>query len=249
MSEANGDSVLAGQVAVVTGGASGIGLRTAVALERLGADVYRIDRSFAPGPDDHQLHCDLADVGSIAATIKTVHDSAGRIDVLVNCAGIVGPKAGVADTSEEGWDIVMTVNLKSVVFVSQAAIPFLIEGDRRGARIVNVSSASAHRTRAHSVAYSASKAGVEAVTRILAGELAPWEVNVNAVAPGITATAIFAGDTDEARAKRASEGTTSNLFERVADPDDIANVIAFLCTPKSRQITGQVVQVSAGAIV
>ena len=92
---------------------------------------------------------------------------------------------------------------------------------------------------------------MESVTRILAGELAPHEVNVNAVAPGVTATAIFgdAQDSDEDRARRASQGTTSNLFNRFAQPDDIAQVIAFLCLPESRQITGQTVHASAGSIV
>jgi NAD(P)-dependent dehydrogenase (short-subunit alcohol dehydrogenase family) len=242
---------LEGKTAVVTGGASGIGARTVQVLRELGADVVALDKSFEASAGGENEHCDLGDVAEIRACVERIAARAGRIDILVNCAGIVGPQASVAEIGEDAWDLVQAVNLKAVVFMSQAVIPHMTGGGARGGRIVNVSSASAHRATARSVAYASSKAAVESVTRILAGELAPHEINVNAVAPGVTATAIFGAeqDSDEDRARRASQGATGNLFNRFAQPDDIAQVIAFLCLPESRQITGQTVHASAGSIV
>jgi NAD(P)-dependent dehydrogenase (short-subunit alcohol dehydrogenase family) len=242
---------LAGRTAVVTGAASGIGARTAEVLRALGASVIPVDKSFGPSDPGGAEHCDLANVAEIRACVERISRRVDRIDILVNCAGIVGPQASVAEIGEDAWDLVQAVNLKAAVFMSQAVIPHMTGGEARGGRIVNVSSASAHRAAARSVAYASSKAAIESVTRILAGELAPYDINVNAVAPGVTATAIFgdAQDSDEDRARRASQGATSNLFNRVAQPDDIAQVIAFLCLPESRQITGQTVHASAGSIV
>ncbi|MEW2545972.1 SDR family oxidoreductase [Streptomyces sp. NPDC047002] len=242
---------LAGRTAVVTGGASGIGARTVEVLRALGARVVAVDKSFGPAEGGDAEHCDLGDVAEIRACADRIGRRTGHIDILVNCAGIVGPEASVADIAEDAWDLVQAVNLKAVVFMSQAVIPYMTGGGARGGNIVNVSSASAHRATARSVAYASSKAAVESVTRVLAGELAPHGVNVNAVAPGVTATAIFgeAQDSDEDRARRASQGATGNLFNRFAQPDDIAQVIAFLCLPESRQITAQTVHASAGSIV
>lgn len=240
---------LSGQTAIVTGGASGIGARTVEVLRALGAYVVALDKTFPVTESSDDMHCDLADVGEIRACVDRVHREAGRIDILVNCAGIVGPRTTVAEIEESAWDLVQTVNLKATVFMSQAVIPAMIGDGARGGRIVSISSAAAHRAAAHSVAYASSKAAIESVTRLLAGELAPFDVNVNAVAPGVTATAIFGDDSDEARTRRASGGATSNLFHRFAEPDDIAQVVAFLCLPESRHITGQVIHASAGSIV
>lgn len=247
-------ATLTAKTAIVTGGASGIGAATAVMLRDLGARVFAVDRVYGPGAGQdasglETVGCDLGDVAAIKAMAATVGDLVDGVDILVNCAGIVGPKAGILDTREADWDLVLDVNLRSVVFVSQAVVPLLTRNGRRDGRIVNVSSAAAHRSAGHSIAYSASKAGIESVTRLLAGELAAHGIAVNAVAPGVTATAIFGDDSDEARARRASSGTTANLFGRFSLPEDIASTITFLCVPASRQITGQVVHVSAGAIV
>lgn len=168
----------------------------------------------------------------------------------MNCAGVVGPRVGLAELTEEVWDFVHAVNTKAAVFLTRAVVAHMTADGRGGGRIVNVSSASAHRAIAYSHPYASSKAALESLTRTLAGELAPYEINVNAVAPGVTATAIHgAADNDDARAGRARQGPTANLFGRYCEPDDIAGTIVFLCSPESRQITGQIVHVSAGAIV
>lgn len=239
---------LSGKVAIVTGAASGIGRQTAEILSSMGAEVAAVDRSFPESDSVREVHCDVSRPDGIQRAVGHIGRTLGHIDILVNCAGIVGPPTTITDVSESDWDLVHSVNLKSVVFMCQSVIPFM-SATANGGHIVNISSASAHRSSATSVAYASSKAAIEAVTRVLAGELARFEINVNAVAPGVTATAIYAGDSQGAQADRAANGFVSNLFSRVATPDDIAEVIAFLCMPESRQITGQVIHASAGSIL
>lgn len=247
---------LSGQAAIVTGAASGIGRAVAVGLAAEGASVAVLDRDAAGAEDvaaalgsGLAVPCDLARPSEIGPAVDRAAGAFGRLDVLVNCAGILGPRTALTDVTAEAWDALHAVNVRGAVLVTQAFVPHVLRGGR-GGRIVNVSSAAAHRAAASSLPYASSKGALEAVTRVLAGELAPHLVNVNAVAPGITATAIYGpGDTDEARTARAREGTSANLFGRFSDPEDIAAAIVFLCSPGSRQVTGQVVHVSAGAIV
>jgi NAD(P)-dependent dehydrogenase (short-subunit alcohol dehydrogenase family) len=247
---------LSGQAAIVTGAASGIGRAAAVALAAEGASVAVLDRDagvaeeVAGGlPSGMAAACDLARPEEIGPAVDRVAAAFGRLDLLVNCAGVLGPRTPLAGVTAEAWDAVHAVNVRGAVLVTQAVVPHLLRGGR-GGRIVNVSSAAAHRAGAFSLPYASSKGALEAVTRVLAGELAPHDINVNAVAPGITATAIYGpDDTDEARTARARQGTSANLFGRFSDPEDIAAAILFLCSPGSRQVTGQVVHVSAGAIV
>lgn len=247
---------LEGQAAIVTGAASGIGRAAAVGLAAQGASVAVLDRDVGAAeevaaslPGAVAAPCDLARPEEIGPAVDRVAAAFGRLDVLVNCAGILGPRTALADVTAEAWDALHAVNVRGAVLATQAFVPHVLRGGR-GGRIVNVSSAAAHRAAASSLPYASSKGALEAVTRVLAGELAPHLVNVNAVAPGITATAIYGpDDTDEARTARAREGTSANLFGRFSDPEDIAAAIVFLCSPGSRQVTGQVVHVSAGAIV
>lgn len=234
---------LAGRMAVVTGAASGIGRATAAALAGHGATVIRVDKD--PCPEPGSLAGDLSRQEEIRTCADRIGAAHGRVDILVNCAGIVGPRVRLADLTEDDWDAVHTVNLKAAVFLTKALLPYVPDGGR----IVNVSSASAHRAHAYSLAYATSKAALECATRVLAGELAERHINVNAVAPGVTATAIHGTDSDADRTRRAREGATANLFGRFSQPEDIAGAIVYLCLPESRQITAQTIHVSAGAIV
>jgi NAD(P)-dependent dehydrogenase (short-subunit alcohol dehydrogenase family) len=247
---------LSGQAAIVTGAASGIGRATAVALAGEGASVAVLDRDAAAAEEvaasvsrGLAVPCDLATPAEIGPAVDRAASAFGRLDLLVNSAGILGPRTMLADVTAEAWDALHAVNVRGAVLVTQAFVPHVLRGER-GGRIVNVSSAAAHRAAAYSLPYASSKGALEAATRVLAGELAPHDVNVNAVAPGVTATAIYGpDDTDEARTARAREGTSANLFGRFSDPEDIAATILYLCVPGSRQVTGQIVHVSAGAIV
>jgi NAD(P)-dependent dehydrogenase (short-subunit alcohol dehydrogenase family) len=252
-------SELAGKVAFVTGGASGIGRATVTALLGTGATVAALDRDEpginpvadqgrASGGNVIALAVNLADTKSISDTVAGVIKQCGRIDILVNCAGIAGRFQSLVETDEEAWDLVHTINLKAPMLLMKYVAKHMIE--RGGGRIINVSSSSAFRARNSPIAYASSKAAIVQLTRSAAAELGPHDINVNAIAPGITATGMtrILGDA-EALQRAASSGPLENLFHRVSQPEDVAAAILFLCLPGSRQITGQVIHTSAGAVV
>jgi NAD(P)-dependent dehydrogenase (short-subunit alcohol dehydrogenase family) len=253
-------SELAGKVAFVTGGASGIGRATVTALLGAGATVAALDRDEpgiravadqgrASGGNVIALAVNLADTKSISDTVAGVIKQCGRIDILVNCAGIAGRFQSLVETDEEAWDLVHTINLKAPMLLMKYVAKHMIERGG-GGRIINVSSSSAFRARNSPIAYASSKAAIVQLTRSAAAELGPHDINVNAIAPGITATGMtrILGDA-EALQRAASSGPLENLFHRVSQPEDVAAAILFLCLPGSRQITGQVIHTSAGAVV
>lgn len=251
---------LSGQVALVTGGASGIGRATVFALLQAGAAVAVLDRNETgvnavveqgrqAGGTVVALPLDLAETTLIPAAVARVLQHLGRIDILVNCAGVTGRLQNLLDMDEENWDFVHRVNLKAPLLLMKYVARHMIERGG-GGRIVNVSSSSAFRARNSPVAYASAKAALVQLTRSAAAELGPHNINVNAVAPGITATAMtqMLGDT-EALQRAASSGPLENLFHRVSQPEDVAAAILFLCLLGSRQITGQTLHTSAGAVV
>ena len=253
-------SELSGQAALVTGGASGIGRATVFALLQAGAAVAVLDRDEAgvnavaeqgrqTGGTAFALQVDLADTGQIPAVVARVIQQLGRIDLLVNCAGVTGRFQSLLEIEEENWDFVHTVNLKAPLLLMKHVARHMIERGG-GGRIVNISSSSAFRARNSPIAYASAKAALVQLTRSAAAELGPHNINVNAVAPGITATGMtrVLGD-EEALQRVASSGPLENLFHRVSQPEDVAAAILFLCLPSSRQITGQTIHTSAGAVV
>jgi NAD(P)-dependent dehydrogenase (short-subunit alcohol dehydrogenase family) len=173
----------------------------------------------------------------------------GRIDILVNCAGVAGRGQTLLELDQHDWDLVHGVNLKAPLLLMKHVARHMIERGG-GGRIVNISSSSAFRARNSPIAYATSKAALVQLTRCAAAELGRHDINVNAVAPGITKTGMtraFGGD--EALLRIASSGPLENLFHRVSEPADVAAAILFLCLPASRQITGQTIHTSAGAVV
>lgn len=251
---------LSGQVAIVTGGASGIGRATVSTLLQAGAAVAVLDRDETganavveqgrrTGGTAVALPLDLAETALIPAAVARVLQHLGRIDMLVNCAGVTGRLQSLLDMDEENWDFVHRVNLKAPLLLMKYVARHMIERGG-GGRIVNVSSSSAFRARNSPMAYASAKAALVQLTRSAAAELGPHNINVNAVAPGITATAMtrILGDA-EALEHAASSGPLENLFHRVSQPEDVAAAILFLCLPGSRQITGQTLHTSAGAVV
>lgn len=251
---------LAGQVAIVTGGASGIGRATVLGLIQAGATVAVLDRDEAgvnavveqgkqAGGKALAFPFDLADTKQIPNVVARVLQQLGRIDILVNCAGVTGRFQSLLEMEEDNWDFVQAVNLKAAMLMMKHVARHIIDRGG-GGRIVNISSSSAFRARNSPIAYASSKAALVQLTRSTAAELGPHNINVNAVAPGITATAMTKALGDaEALQKVASSGPLENLFHRVAQPEDVAAAIVFLCQPGSRQITGQTIHTSAGAVV
>ncbi len=249
---------LAGQVTLVTGAGGGIGRASALALAAQGAAIALVDLDQAglQGTQDAIIEAgaaaepylvDLAQAAAVAPLVETVLRRYGRIDILVNCAGITGPRVTVLDADEASWDKVMAINLKAPFLLIRQIAPAMVA--QGGGRIVSITSSSAHRPRNSLPAYGASKSGLAQLTRSAAADLGPYNINVNAVAPGLTATRIVSDNfTPEALAGAVREGPLSNLLQRVSQPEDIAATVLFLCQAGSRQITGQTIHVSAGLI-
>jgi NAD(P)-dependent dehydrogenase (short-subunit alcohol dehydrogenase family) len=242
------------RTAFVTGAASGIGAAVAEALLAEGAALVLLDRDadglerWAKAPDVRCLVVDLADRHAIIAAAETAL-AAGPVDILVNAAGITGAGASLIDPAEEDWDLVHAVNC-TAPFLLIRAIGRSMAQRGQGGRIVNITSSSAHRAVMSKPAYGASKAALAQLTRIAAAELGPYDINVNAVAPGLTRTPIVARAFPADRLEAAlREGPLANLLHRASEPEDVAATVLFLCQPASRQITGQTIHVSAGAIV
>lgn len=250
---------LADKVALVTGGASGIGAATVALFAREGATVVAVDRDAAglarvveevekAGGKARAKPFDLADTAGIPGLVAEVLEAESRIDLLANCAGIYGGAGSVLELTEETWDIVHTIDLKAPFLLIQHVGRHMVERGG-GGRIVNVSSTAAFRAKGTPATYGAAKAGLLQLTRSAAADLGPYDINVNAVAPGATLTPMTRefGDA-EALAAAVKEGPLENLLQRVSLPEDVAAAILFLCLPASRQITGHTIHTSAGNV-
>jgi NAD(P)-dependent dehydrogenase (short-subunit alcohol dehydrogenase family) len=249
------------KVALVTGGANGIGKATARLLLARGVHVAIADIAAADladtvaelrtmGPQVLPLPVDLGDLSRAAGLVDATVAALGRLDHLVNCAAILGGTASLLDIQLTDWETTFRVNLTAPMLLMQAFARHAI-GRGDGGCIVNLTSASAFRAQHSKPGYGSAKAGLTGLTRILAAQLAEHDINVNAVAPGITNTpgAGHKRNVDYAAMRaKVSEGPQANFFKRVSEPDDVAETVVFLCSPASRQITGQTIHVSAGAV-
>jgi len=253
-------SELAGKVALVTGGASGIARATVFKLLDAGATVAALDRDEAgvkavadqgnqAGGKVLAVPFDLRNTGQIQNTVAQVVQQLGRIDILVNAAGVSARADTLLEIEDSTWEFVHTVNLKAPMLLMKHVAKHMIERGG-GGRIVNISSSSAFRARQSPIAYASSKAAIVQLSRCAAAELAQYNINVNAVAPGFTITGMtraFGGP--ETFQNAVSNGPLENLFHRPSQPEDVAEAIVFLCMPGSRQITAQTIHTSAGAVI
>jgi 2-hydroxycyclohexanecarboxyl-CoA dehydrogenase len=243
---------LEGRVALVTGGASGIGAATARRLAAEGARVAIGDlnedgaRELAGELDGFACALDVTDTGSVRAGVAAVTAALGEIDVLVNNAG-TDMFSFFVNSDEELWDFVLAVNLRGVLAVTHAVLPKMQE--RRAGTIVNVASEAGRVGSQGSVVYSAAKAGVIGFTKAIARESARYRVRCNAVAPGPIETPLLnnapqvLGEIGE-RLKQGMINAT--VMGRSGEPEEVAAAIAFLASEDASYVTGQTLNVSGG---
>jgi 3-oxoacyl-[acyl-carrier protein] reductase len=243
---------LTNRVAIVTGGGRGIGRVIARTLAAEGAVVTVLDRrrdllaevreewaaNEWPGL---QFDCDVRNAESVAEAVDAVAATLGRIDILVNNAGIAD-SARVEAMSEAIWDGNLEANLKGTFLMCRAVAPVMKR--QRSGRILNASSFAAIIPSIGGAAYAASKAGVVAFTRVLASELGPWNVTVNSYAPGMIPTEMnhFAERSPEDKEKLLDTLTV----RRWGRPEDVANLVVFLCSDQAAYITGALIDTSGG---
>jgi NAD(P)-dependent dehydrogenase (short-subunit alcohol dehydrogenase family) len=238
------------QVAVVTGGARGIGRAIAELFAVEGATVVLLDRDESRGRETAEelgdraeaMTVDVRDWGVVRAAFETVGDRHGRLDVCVNNAGI-NAIAPSLEMSEESWRDVLDVNLSGVFACAQAAALQMVHAD--GGAIVNIASAAGVLGLPGRAPYCAAKAGVISLTRVLAAEWADQGIRVNAIGPGWVKTdlvrqAIADGHLSEDDIRRRTP------LDRLATPDEVAAVALFLCTPGSSYVTGQTIYPDGG---
>jgi NAD(P)-dependent dehydrogenase (short-subunit alcohol dehydrogenase family) len=245
---------LRGRVALVTGGASGIGAAVAVDLARHGADVAIadllagqdsgkvLDAVGAAGRRGLALTADVADRGRAREVVAEVRGRLGGVHILVTCAGINRDAMSWKMSAEE-WDAVLGVDLSGTFHYCQAVTPIFRE--QRNGRIVTISSINGLRGKVGQVNYAAAKAGVIGLTKALAKELARSRVTVNAVAPGFILTPMTAGMPVEAREAAIAEIPLG----QPGTPEDVAALVTFLCTDRARYITGEVIKVDGGQYI
>jgi 3-oxoacyl-[acyl-carrier protein] reductase len=247
---------LDGRVALVTGAARGIGAATARRLAQEGARVILADlneesceRTAAEiargGAQTLALACDVADDAAVRRTVERGLERFGRLDILVNNAGILRDNL-LFKMTDDDWDRVLSVHLRGAFLCARAAQAAMVE--QRYGRIVSVSSTSALGNRGQAN-YAAAKAGIQGLTRTLAIELGQFGITANAVAPGFI-------DTDMTRATAERMGITTDQFQtavsqrialrRIGQPDEVANVIAFLASEDASYVSGQVIYIAGG---
>jgi NAD(P)-dependent dehydrogenase (short-subunit alcohol dehydrogenase family) len=237
------------RVVVVTGAATGIGEATAVAFGEAGATVYLVDIDAVRGATATArvdngvfIACDLTSEEEVGAATGQIEEEAGRIDVLVNNAGGFGTARSIEDTTLEEWRQVMDANLTSVFLMTRAALRLLRKSD--SGRIVNLGSL-AGQTAGWQTAppYVAAKAGVHALTRVMATELAREGITVNALAPSAVLTERIEQLRDETELEATAAAIPLGRYQR---PEELAQWVLFLASPEAGFMTGQTVSVNGG---
>ncbi len=240
-----------GKVAIVTGCDTGLGQGMALGLAQAGCDIVgvnivepteTIEKIQATGQKFIDIRANLMKLDDIPSIVSRAVEELGRVDILVNNAGIIRRNDAI-DFSEQDWDDVMNINIKSVFFMSQAvAKQFMAQGN--GGKIINIASMLSYQGGIRVPSYTASKSGVMGITRLMANEWAKHGINVNAIAPGYMAT-------NNTAALRADADRNQAILERIpADrwgtPEDLAGPCVFLASKASDYINGYTIAVDGG---
>jgi 2-dehydro-3-deoxy-D-gluconate 5-dehydrogenase len=243
---------LNGKVALVTGASRGLGQAMALGLAEAGADIAGLDLTGCAdiceqvqslGRRYHSVICDLREATpeQLSEVVTDVVNSLGRLDILINNAGIIR-RAPIFDFNEEYWDDVLQINLKAVFFLSQAAARQM--DTQGGGKIINIASLLSFQGGILVPSYTAAKSGVAGITKALANELAGKNINVNAIAPGYMAT-------DNTAPLRADEKRNQSILERIpagrwGDPADLKGIAVFLASAATDYMQGAVIPVDGG---
>lgn len=239
-----------GQVALVTGGARGIGKKIAENLAKNGVNIAVADVSVESaaetakelaslGVKTQSLSLDVSNSEQASKVFEDIVREFGRIDIVVNNAGITRDGL-VLRMKEEDWDAVININLKGVFLCSKEAVKVMVK--QKYGRIINIASVVAFMGNPGQANYSASKAGIVGLTKTIAREYASRGITVNAVAPGFIATAM----TDALAENVKQEMLKSIPVGKFGSVEDVANAVSFLASPESGYITGQVIHVNGG---
>lgn len=242
------------KVAIVTGGANGIGRVFCIGLSREGAKIVvadvddeagrQIEREIADGGEALHLHVDVADRASTEAMARRTLEHFGRIDILVNNAAIYATleRKPFLEIGPEEWDAVLRVNLTGAQLCSRAVLPAM-KGQGSGV-IVNMGSVNTHLAPEGRAHYSAGKAALENLTKTLAREMGPFGVRVNCLCPGLVRTG-RAGLVPEERYRRTAQ---ERALRRDLHPEDLVGPLVFLCSDDARMVTGHTLVVDGGLI-
>ena len=240
-----------GKTAVVTGGAKGIGAATARRLASEGATVVVADfdedgaKQAAAEIGGHAVRCDVTSLADVEAAVETAKERGGSVDILVTCAGIIRDNL-LFKMSDDDWNAVIDTHLKGTFHAVRAAQKHMVE--QKSGKIVLICSTSALGNRGQTN-YATAKAGLQGMTKTLAIELGPYNVNVNCVAPGFIETAMTKQTADrvgmpfETFMAAAAEQVP---LRRIGQPEDVAGLIAYLCSEDASYVSGQVVYVRGG---
>jgi NAD(P)-dependent dehydrogenase (short-subunit alcohol dehydrogenase family) len=238
---------LTGQTAIVTGAATGIGEAIAARLAKAGATLAIADVNGTAAeqasrniPGSFAVVVDIASAPSVAAMLEAVLARTGRIDVLVNNAGIAGMSAPLWEQTDEEWNRVIAINLTGVFNCTRAVMPHMRE--RKYGRVVNIASVAGKEGNPNMTAYSAAKAAVIGFTKSAAKEVATENICVNSVAPAVVQTKIL----DQLTPLQVSYMTDKIPMRRTGRPEEIAAVVHFLSSPDCSFVTGQCYDASGG---
>lgn len=250
---------LEAKVVIVTGGAQGIGAAIVECFVKVGAKVAILDvaqekaRAHAQHVDKDGRaakvwQADVSDYGSFATAIDAVAAEWGRVDVLVNNAGMVAPPAPLIETEPNDWNRMIDVDFKGVLNGVKAAVPHMKRAG--GGAIVNIASDTARFGEPGVAVYSGCKGAVNGVSKTLAKELAPFNIRVNVVSPGLIDTPIMdvARSTPEGR-KMISDTEKTIPLGKMGEPEDVGHLTVFLSSSQAKYITGQTISVNGGLIM